>query len=325
MSVRESFRDSDGALRTARSPAFASHAGNIWNLDAPAVSTPLVAAAVRPWWLWWNILSLDAPTVAVVWAVLFANASHVNLRFSDALLLCLSVWVIYTGDRLLDGTAATLRTPLQERHLACAQHRKVFIFLLASAIATILWLLANRATKTEDFAGIKLAVIVGLYMLGIHAGNKFLPRLIPKEIAVGVLFAAGTTLPVWSRRTELSGNFWFCLLLFAALCSLNCLSIETWERRPSAQRSDTLNPPFVAWGSAHLRGIAITLAAFTLLPVFIFRAHQTYIPGYVAILVAAILLYLLNLNRHLFSRPALRVLADAALVLAALFALAIRM
>jgi hypothetical protein len=27
------------------------------------------------WWLWWNVLSVDAPIVAVVWAALFAHAS----------------------------------------------------------------------------------------------------------------------------------------------------------------------------------------------------------------------------------------------------------
>jgi hypothetical protein len=320
MTVSDVFKENALALR---SPAFVSPAAKTWNVNAHA--TPVVVAAVTPWWLWWNILSLDAPTVAVVWALLFANASHAHLRFSDALLLSLAVWVIYTGDRVLDGAVAKLGTPLQERHLSCARHRKLFIVLLSSAIVAILWLLANRATKPEDWAGMKLGVIVGAYMLGIHAGSGFLARIIPKEIAVGVLFAAGTTLPVWSRYAGFSANFCFCLSLFAALCSLNCLSIERWESHPSTDDVENSRPPFVAWGSAHLNAIAATLAMFALLPIFIFHAHETYFPEYLAIFIAAILLYLLNLNRRLFSPPALRVLADAALVLAALFALAIRM
>lgn len=320
MSVTDVFKENDRALRSS---AFVSPAAEIWNLNSPA--SPVVGAAVTPWWLWWNILSLDAPAVAVVWALLFAHASHVNLRLVDALLLSLAVWVIYTGDRLLDGTVAPLRTPLQQRHLSCARHRKVFIFLLVSAIVAILWLLANRPTKTEDWAGIKLGAIVAVYMLGIHAGSGFLARIIPKEIAVGVLFAAGTTLPVWSRYVGFSADFCFCLLLFAALCSLNCLSIERWESHPSTGGVEIPQQPFVAWGSAHLNAIAITLALFALLPIVIFHARGTYFPEYLAILVAALLLYLLNLNSRLFSPPALRVLADAALVLAALFALAIRM
>lgn len=45
------------------------------------------AAFPAPWWLWWNILSIHAPTVAVVWALLFAHATHAKLRSVELIVL----------------------------------------------------------------------------------------------------------------------------------------------------------------------------------------------------------------------------------------------
>lgn len=323
MNLAGSIRDDDQTLRSAQPSDFVLQISGVCKLSAHA--TPSLQPATRPWWLWWNILSLDAPTVAVVWAILFAGAAHVPVQFSDVLLLSLSVWVIYTADRLLDGSAPRNGAPLQERHLSCARHRRAFIFVLALAVIAILWLLASRVAPSEAWAGMKLGVVVAFYMLGIHAGEGFLTRLIPKEIAVGALFAAGSTLPVWSRHGKFSADFWVCLFLYMALCSLNCLSIETWEADSPHHLPKTTRHSFVAWGRSRLGEITVTLAALTLVAIFIFLPQATFAAENIAIFLAAIFLFLLNRGRHLFSSPALRVLADATLVLAGLFALAIRM
>ena len=86
----------------------------LWTFPPEPVETDQSAA---PWWLWWNLLSLDAPAVAIVWAALFARASGAKLQASEAIALVLSVWVIYTSDRLLDGWTARNRAGLQFRHL----------------------------------------------------------------------------------------------------------------------------------------------------------------------------------------------------------------
>ena len=62
--------------------------------------------AATPWWLWWNVLSLDAPMVAVAWALVFAKSASVVLPGAEVAALGLVVWLIYTVDRLLDGHAA---------------------------------------------------------------------------------------------------------------------------------------------------------------------------------------------------------------------------
>jgi hypothetical protein len=56
-------------------------------------------------------------------------------------------------------------------------------------------------------------------------------RPIPmKEKAIGVLFAAGTTLAVVGQLPGLTISFAAAVILFAILCTFNCLSIAAWER-----------------------------------------------------------------------------------------------
>jgi hypothetical protein len=283
-------------------------------------SSSRVAASTPPWWLWWNILSLDAPTVAVIWAAVFAHAAGITVRPSDEITLGLAVGTIYIADRLLDGWRSAADAALQERHLFCARHRTALLAVLVPASAGILWIATHGLTAREVKAGLILAAIVATYIVGIHAARGFPARLLPKELTVGILFAAGTTLPLWSQAATISPSAWLSVILFALLCSLNCLAIEYWEnvrsfetpRHTASTRMDG-EDNHIYWLSA-----ALGIAAPT---VPLVGPSQRFAKPIVAISVAAFLLLLLHLFRNRFSRPALRVLADAVLVVAGLFAL----
>ena len=56
-----------------------------------------------PWWLWPNLLSLDAPILAVLWQDFLSHRYAVPLRLPGRLALFLTVWAIYVADRLLDS------------------------------------------------------------------------------------------------------------------------------------------------------------------------------------------------------------------------------
>ena len=58
-----------------------------------------------PWWLWPNLLGLDAPAVAVVWQRFLADASGVAVPVAASAVLALVVWGIYLTDRRLDARA----------------------------------------------------------------------------------------------------------------------------------------------------------------------------------------------------------------------------
>jgi hypothetical protein len=282
------------------------------------------AVAVRaeveetPWWLWWNLLSLDAPTVAVAWALLFASAGGMRLRLTDAILLALSVWIIYVADRLLDGSTSKRKRFLQARHFFCARHRLQLACLLLLAIAVILWMAAQQSERLEVIAGMKLGAIVAVYLAAVHASSGWAERIFPKELAVGVLFAAGTTLPVWSVRGG-SREFWGSFALFAALCSLNCLAIECWELNWKDERRHNAVHRLLRCCDSNIKQIAAVLAMISLAAFMAFLADGLIGAEVLAVALGSLLIWVVD-ERKKLSVPALRVLADATLLVAALTA-----
>jgi len=274
-----------------------------------------------PWWLWWNILSFDAPTVAVVWSLLFARSWGLRLGIAEEITLALAVWIIYISDRLFDGWESADCSELQERHRFCLRHRAALVWIVLLGILESFYLTATFLPPTEARAGMKLAAIVGAYMACIHVGHGRLARFVPKEVAVGILFAVGATLPIWSRGAEPSRGMLISITLFGLTCSLNCLAIEFWEGRTPHDSwrkrwylSAVPNKSWIDWIAAGLAGAALT--------VFLLRCAKG-LPGSElwAISLSAILIFVINRHAGRFSVPALRVLADAVLVAAGVIAL----
>src|SRR5271168_2887842 len=305
----------DGAPRLG-SQAMAPDGTFLCGILRDDVRAARARAHTTPWWLWWNILSLDAPTVAVVWALLLARPSHIRLRAVDEIVLSLVVWFIYVSDRVFDGLKPTNQRVLRERHLFCAKHRRTLTWLLVLAAVAVLWVTADSLAPMEVSAGMKLAAIIGAYMATIHAGHGSMARFVPKEVAVGILFAVGTTLPAWSRLSEFSWDRWIPFGLFAVLCSLNCLAIECWENEARYRDWFQSRSPVIRWAETHINQLAGALAASAFAVILVLRHLGPFGSGLPAISLAALLILLLNRHRNRFSGRALRVLADATLVLA---------
>ena len=91
----------------------------------PALSViALPAARMRPWWLWPNVLSLDAPVVALVWQAAFARLLAVELGWTQRGLLAVCVWLAYCGDRLLDARRLPEGSVDSARHAFARDHSK---------------------------------------------------------------------------------------------------------------------------------------------------------------------------------------------------------
>jgi len=266
----------------------------------------------------WHLTSLDAPTVAVVWALAFAWVAGVALPMWVPLFLALVVWVVYIGDRLLDVGAA-LHTPqippLRERHYFHYRHRRVLVPLAvaaACAAAVIVFSLMPAAAREWNSV---LAVAAGAYFSGVHSRRK-LQKLLPpklasldsKELLVGLLFAVGCALPALSRPASgpLSPLWplWSVTLFFAALAWLNCYAIERWEAASQATRNSRVLP------AASLLGIAGLL-----LMAAVFYSNQ---PRAAALIGAgagsALLLAQLDRSQRCMTSLALRTCADLVLL-----------
>ncbi len=189
-----------------------------------------------PLWLWPNLLSLDAPLVAVLWQGFLARRFSLPLQPAGRLVLGLTVWAIYILDRLLDARKAA-STLEPARHRYYRRHAMLMMALGAVVVSSdaaivILWL---RPEVLRDglipLAGVlsylSIFHIPGFHIPGLHIPGKSVK--FPKEIAAASLFTAGTFLTAWAglRRPGLA---WPAMAFFM-LCLANIVAIEAWEWR----------------------------------------------------------------------------------------------
>lgn len=268
----------------------------------------------------WHLLSLDAPTVAVLWAWSLARATEVHPSGSALAVLGIGTWLIYVADRLLDASSPT-HTALRERHFFHARHRRAFLTTSAAAALLLLALISVMppAARSEDTLvfGVSMLYFAIVHVPAIHVECWF-----PRELAVGAVFACATTIPAWSAPDSPHAELILPVLLFAGLCSLNCIAIETWER--SAQRARAHTVPSIAMG------LALASAVLVLIPDL--RTLVTFRLS-LSTFVSATLLFALDRLHHRVTQPdlepanvarfllILRVAADAALLTPLLFVL----
>jgi hypothetical protein len=245
---------------------------------------------VRPqFWLWPNLLSLDAPLVAVLWQTLFLRCLGAPVRWLPAALLFLTVWLIYVADRLLDTRA---KWPVTPRHAFYRRNFRsvlaVWISVLSGTAALVLWGLADPVLVR----GVAMLGAVLLYLSAVHWLPSSAAWVGLKEAAVAVLFALGSSLPAWGQIR--SAHDAMTVVLFSLLCWLNCMAIEQWE-------NGLKRLPVAA--------IAAIIAVAGLL--LLYRDRPVLAAAESVSLFA---LVLLDGVHHKLSRDALRVLADVALL-----------
>jgi hypothetical protein len=260
--------------------------------------------------VWLSLLCLDAPIVAVAWQWLFAHTFGAQLSLALRALLFLTAWLIYLADRFADTIRLSPGSPISLRHRFAREH--MIGWWIAVVVIFIIDL--SLAFRTLDLQmlllGGTLAAICALYLFVNHSlGGRWRP--IPmKEKAIGLLFAAGTTLAVVAQLPGLTISFGVAVILFAILCTFNCLSIAAWERELDAAQGKTsllTGWPAVA-GALKSIGYGIALAALVCAIFWRFA-----LPLWLCLGVSALLLVRLNLAPHL-SRDSRTALADLVLL-----------
>ena len=282
--------------------------------DAPdLVAAPAAASALPANYspvIWLNLLCLDAPIVAVAWQWLFGRAFGAHLDFPLRALLFLTAWLIYLTDRFADTIKLPPDSPISLRHRFCREHAIGWWV----AIVIIFFLDLSLALRSLDLQmlllGGTLAALCALYLFSNHSlGGKWRP--IPmKEKAIGVLFAAGTTLGVVGQLPGLTISFGVAVLLFAILCTYNCLSIAAWERELDAAQGKASF--MTGWPMAEraLKTVGYGLALVALACALFWRFA---FPLWLCLAVSALLFVRLNLAER-FPRDHRTALADLVLL-----------
>lgn len=267
------------------------------------------AAQSRPWWLWPNLLSLDAPLVALAWQEIFARALPMELGWTQRGLLAVCVWLAYCGDRLLDARRLPEGPVESARHAFAREQSRPLI--LALGVGSVLAVtLALRIPLPELFAGLALLVVVAGYFVLHHMQSTRVRAGRWKELMVGVVFAVGTLFFV-----AMNGQFTVPFLLSAAawagLCVMNCLLIAGWDReRDAAMAQHSLAR---RWNGME-RSLPVVAVFLLLLVLAATRLEGRLFPVAAAIMVSLMALLELARRPNRFSSEARHVLADVVLL-----------
>jgi hypothetical protein len=190
-----------------------------------------------PWWQWPNILSLDAPLIALVWQEAFARAFAVPVSLAERVLIFLVVWSVYAADHVADGLRLGAPEGATARHRFAHRHSGPLLILLVAAATAGLALVPTLPARVFS-GGAVLAAIVAVYFLWNHfAGRKF-ARSWAKEFVVGLVFAVGCALGPF---TTFAPDFQklVAVTVFALVCTSNCLLISRLEREVDIRRGET--------------------------------------------------------------------------------------
>jgi hypothetical protein len=241
----------------------------------------------RPW-LWPNLLSLDAPIVALLWQLLFVRCFHGSLGLLPAALLAVAVWLIYVADRTLDALRGAVHQP---RHEFYRRHWRAVLPIWIGALVVSAWLSWSRLPEALFVEGLMVASGTGLYLGAVHLG--LLRRTNSKESAVAVLFGMGASLAAWPGVQTSSDVL--AILLFSCLCWMNCTAIDDWEN------GQELRPSVIA-----------AAAVVALIAACLLRDHRPILGA--AETAGALGLVVLDRMQRRCSAQALRVLADVVLL-----------
>lgn len=229
--------------------------------------------------------------VALAWQLLFARCFHAEWHALSAILLAISVWLIYAGDRMLDALRTESSESLQPRHQFYRRNWRAVLPVWIVMLALATWLALTRLAPALLLRGIVLLGAVVVYLAIVHAAPPRVRRLWPKEAVVAILFALGASLDTWSSMR--TGEDALTVALFSGLCWINCRAIEAWEHH-------------AAWPTARLAMCVAIVATLTL------ATHRPVLAC--AEFASALAFIWLDRSRLRLSSDALRVLADVALL-----------
>jgi hypothetical protein len=276
----------------------------------PALSViALPAARMRPWWLWPNVLSLDAPVVALVWQAAFARLLAVELGWTQRGLLAVCVWLAYCGDRLLDARRLPEGSVDSARHAFARDHSKALTVAWCAGLGMAA-VMALQMSAREMFAGAGLLAVVGVYFLLHHWQTTRERAGRWKEPMAGVAFAVGALFFV-ALNLQITLPFVLAAVAWGGLCAMNCMVIAGWDRECDAAMAQ---PSMARRWAGMERALPMMALGWVGLVLGAAALDARWLPLALALAASALALLELARRPELFSAEARRVWADAVLL-----------
>jgi len=265
-----------------------------------------------PWWLWLTVLSLDAPIVSLVWQAMFAQVLQVHLHLHHILLLGMSVWLAYAGDRWIEAWSLNEGTVQTHRHGFALRWRWPLFTLWCGVLLCALVIAFRTLTKTEWSASLTMLALTLAYLLSHQWLHRAHLWRLPKEICVAIIVTCGAALYPATLGPGSLPVLMIPVLSYSLLALCNCSLISLWEREvDTIHRRQSL-----ALQHRAIAGV-IGFAPWTLCGACIIGSlvsKSTIRPLLVAAALGAALLGLVHLRHGSLGRMKSRVLADLVLL-----------
>lgn len=263
----------------------------------------------RPWYLYFNLLGLDAPLIAVTWLFLFARTWRVDYHPWEAYAaLGLSVWTIRIAVKLVQESL------LSEAHAFAAIHEsRLRIAAVTSGLLAIVLIVRNFPLSLYTYLMVCALIVVGYFAILLFSEPKEGGVNYTHHILSALSFAFGTAL---TAHVYLPSQNIFLMMItreflcFGLLCILASTALELWTR-PKKSNADeetwsrdelTLSLPLILLGASVL--------------IFALKDESMAVrPFYYGILTGAALLQVLNRTRGRFEPETLKLLIALCLLI----------
>ena len=260
--------------------------------------------------VWLNLVCLDAPLVSITWLWLFARTFHATVDPVNYAALFLTAWLIYLADRLADSRSLPNDAPRSLRHEFCQKHQQSWLgalAIIAIVDAVIVW---RGISAGIAVVGGVVGALALIHLLLNHSLGGAWPPLPLKEFAVGSLFASGTLVALFPVLRPVTAVLAVSAMAFAALCTLNCISIAYWERELDETQGKVSFATRFPDLRRYLARLSFVLALASAVAATVCRAGA---PIFLSISLSSLLLALLDFSREKINRDERTALADLVL------------
>jgi hypothetical protein len=191
------------------------------------------------WWQWPTILSLDAPSVALLWQWELARVTGTVPGLVAAFVLGASVWLAYVADRWIEGWRLDPDRVRTQRHQFHRRHRWPIAFAWCAVLAADLAAALAGLPERQLVGGWILLGAVSAYLFSHQLVHRNHPWRLPKEICVAGLLGCGVALFIAPAGGASVAPILAPLALFALLCFSNCALISVWEHAVDRSHGQT--------------------------------------------------------------------------------------
>lgn len=228
-------------------------------------------------------LSLDITMGSIVMTLFVAEILEVNITLSMVIGLAIAIWLIYTGDHLLDAykskeSVSNPRHAFHQRYFKALLPISAFVFVLG------LWNITYLPLRTIEIGGI-LALLSLVYLLYSYHSK----RGVNKEFFAAIVYAVGVCVAPASILQGNSMEIIGLIIILTLIAYSNLLIISIFEE--SVDRTDMVKSVAIRKDVNRTVKLAYAMLVLAFVITFVFLLSNNLDHAYSLLLVMIAILF----------------------------------